>query len=123
MQKILIVEDETQLIEIYKKELSKAGFEVISSVSVDMAFKTLELNTPDLIILDIMLPGGRNGFDFLEAVKKDERYEDIPVLVMSNLDTEEKTAREIGASDYIVKANVPVSEIVKKVKEYISTPS
>lgn len=119
MKKILIVEDESQLVSVYQKVLTQEGFEVTSVATVVEGVEQVEKFNPNLIILDIMLPGGQNGFDFLENIKKDPRYKNIPVLVMTNLDSEENTARAIGANDYLVKANTPITEVVAKIKEFL----
>lgn len=120
MKKILIIEDESQLQSIYRQKLEGEGFGVLSAKDATVGLMMVRTHEPDLIILDIMLPGGMNGFDVLEKLKRDEKFKKIPVLVMTNLDTEEKVARQIGAADYIVKANTSLEEIMEKVKKYIT---
>lgn len=120
-KKILIIEDDAQLREIYQKKLTIEGFSVFQAATIREGLTLLKSDTPDLIILDIMLPGGENGFDFLETVKRDPLYEAIPILVMTNLDTEEKVARQIGASDYIIKANTQIDEVITKIKQYLQS--
>lgn len=66
-----------------------------------------------------MLVGGTNGLDILSQLKKEPETQNIPVIVLTNLDSEEKTARDIGAQDYLVKANVSRDEIVEIVKKYV----
>lgn len=118
-QKVLIIEDDGEIQSLYKDRLTAEGFEVIQETSGNKGFFAAKDNNPDLIILDIMLPGGINGFDVLEKLKKDSRYKRIPVVVLTNLDSEEKVAREIGAVDYVVKANASLDEVVAKVKKYV----
>lgn len=80
----------------------------------------VEQELPDLVLLDIMLPGGLNGFDVLEQMKREETLRKIPVVILTNLDTEEKTSKLIGADDYIIKANTSLAEIVAKIKSKLA---
>ena len=73
-------------------------------------------------MLDIMLPGGMNGFDVLEKLKADPLTEKIPVVVLTNLDSEEKVAKTIGACDYIVKSDTTKDELVKIAKSCLNSP-
>jgi DNA-binding response OmpR family regulator len=116
MAKVFIIEDNIQTLKIYTEALMKAGFEVIQEKSAEFPFGNLADMQPDLIILDIMLPGKKNGFDLLEELARDEVLKKIPVLVLTNLDTEEKVAKEIGAKEYFVKSQVSIDEVIKKAK-------
>lgn len=116
---ILIVEDDINLQKIYTEKLKLEGFEVTSTASGKEGLTSVKDKKPDLILLDIMLGGNFNGFDFLELLKKDESAKKIPVIVLTNLDSEEKVARDIGASEYLVKANTGIDELVNKVRSYI----
>ena len=119
MKKILVIEDDLKLQQLYQEYLVTEGIEVVVTDTVKEALVHLKSFFPDLIILDIMLPGGMNGFDFLEQIKRDEQYKKIPVWVMTNLDSERKTALSIGAAEYIIKANTPIEEVVRKIKGYL----
>lgn len=116
MKHIMIVEDNTQLLELYNEALSKAGYTVTTLSDASKATAALQENHPDLIVLDIMLPGGKNGFDILEEIKKNPQTSAIPVIILTNLDSEEKVAREIGAIDYLVKSNFSISQVVERIK-------
>lgn len=119
MKKILVIEDDQSIQDIYQKKLNAESFEVIQATTGEQGLQAVKKDGVDLILLDIMLPGGINGFDVLEQLKIDDNYKNIPVLVLTNLDTEEKTARDIGAADYIVKANTPIGKVIDKVKQYL----
>lgn len=119
MKRILIIEDDAATLKLYKDKLAIEGLEVFGSNTGRQGLIIAKHEKPDLIILDIMLPGGTNGFDVLEALKKDEKLKNTPVVMLTNLDTEEKVAKEIGAADYIVKANTTLNEIVGKMKTYL----
>jgi CheY-like chemotaxis protein len=66
-----------------------------------------------------MLPGGMNGFDVLEQLQKDPNVKSIPVIILTNLDSEEVTAKKIGSVEYIVKTNMTLDDVVKKVQSYV----
>lgn len=119
MTKVLIVEDDDILQRMYQKVLTAAGY-VVSVVSDGSGALTfLQTEKPDVILLDIMLPGGMNGFDVLEQLKKDPKTREIKVLILTNLSTEEKVAKEIGASGYLVKSNTKPNQVVIAVKKLL----
>ncbi len=122
MAKILIVEDDSDLQIIYQKKLTHAGHEVFLATTGQEALLLVRSKKPDIILLDVMLPGGQNGFDVLEQIKRDPNLSKTPILILTNLDTEQNTAMSIGASDYIIKANTSLDEMVEKVNKYLNLP-
>lgn len=118
MVKILIVEDDEILQRMYKKSLQSAGYDVIQARDGKTALSLAEEDNPHLMLLDIMLKGALNGFDVLEQIKQNPKTKDIIVLVITNLESEEKVAKKIGASGYLVKANTKPSQLVEAVKKY-----
>lgn len=118
-EKILIVEDDTQLLSVYSKVLSMEGYQIVTAVSGKQALEVAKKEIPSLVLLDIMLPEGMNGFDVLEQLKQDEKLKSVPVLVLTNLDSEEKSATLAGASGYVIKANMMNEELVNKVRNMI----
>lgn len=116
MKYVLMIEDDATLQNMYKDAFDTQNF-ILTTVSTGKAglAKAKEIPAPNLIILDIMLPEGMNGFDVLQELKKDPKTATIPVLVMTNLDTEQKTAMELGASGYFVKANTEITAVIDKV--------
>ncbi len=119
MGKILIVEDDSQLQDIYQRKLTREGHEVVLATTGEEGLLKIKQNIPDIILLDVMLPGGQNGFDVLEQIKRDPNLSKIPILILTNLDTEQDTAMSIGANDYIIKANTSLDEMVAKVNKYL----
>ncbi|HET7099386.1 MAG TPA: response regulator, partial [Patescibacteria group bacterium] len=113
MPKILVVEDETAYQTILKDTFEKEGFEVFVVSGANEAKLNVTKNHPDIILLDIILPGGLNGFDFLENLEGKAETRKIPVVVLTNLASEEKVAKEIGASAYYIKADTPIDEVVR----------
>lgn len=119
---VLIVEDEEDLREIYSRALMASGYEVLQANNGIEALEWLERKSEkiDLILLDIVMPG-MDGFEALEKIKKDERYEKIPVLVSTNLDNDDdrRQALGMGAKEYFVKSQHTPSELVAKVSAVI----
>ena len=119
MKKILIIEDEKILVEMYKSKLEANNFEVISAFSSEEGMEILRKEKPDLIILDILLPK-ENGITFLEKIEKIKVISDILIIVFSNYDDPEtrKKALKLGAEDYLIKTQFTPREFLEKVKEY-----
>lgn len=112
---VLIVEDDLGLQTIVAERLTKEGINVLKATTGHEALLLIEKTIPDLMLLDIMLPGGQNGFDVLEKMKHNEKFKSIPVMILTNLDSEKETAMEIGAIDYIVKSNISIDDVVSKI--------
>jgi two-component system alkaline phosphatase synthesis response regulator PhoP len=120
MKRILIIEDEKILSEMYRFKLNKEGFEVMSAIEVDEGIELAKKNKPDLVVLDMLLPK-ESGINYLIKVKLIEDLKDIPVLVLSNFDDNETRAQAFnnGAKDYLIKSNHDPKEIVDKIKELL----
>jgi len=120
MYKILVVEDEKLLSEMYEDKFSQSGFLVVMANSAEEGFKLLEKERPDLILLDILLPQ-ENGIQFLKRIKDIPEISKIPVIVFSNYDDPEtkKKAFDLGARDYLIKTNFTPTEIVGKIKNFL----
>ena len=121
MKKILIVEDEKILAEIYRDKFTEAGFEVLVTFEAKEGLKIAKKEKPDLIVLDILLPK-ENGIVFLAWLRKEPEVSSIPVVAFSNYDDPEtkRQAARLGVKDYLIKTNYTPSEIVAKIKQYLS---
>ena len=119
-KKILIVEDEKVLYEMYRDSFESAGFEVTVATTGQEAVVAAKAEKPDFILLDMLLPNG-NGLYFLKEKKKTPEISSLPVLVFSAYDHTEtrNEAFRLGAQDYFIKTDYTPKEIVKKVKEYL----
>lgn len=119
---ILVVEDDNFYGNIYRTKLSKEGFDVTVVGNGDTAIEFARFKRPDLILLDLILPM-KDGFEILKELKADDKLKDIKVIVSSNLGQEEdiKRAKDLGASDYFVKTNLSIQEMVDIVKKYLSS--
>ncbi|MFA6027695.1 MAG: response regulator [Patescibacteria group bacterium] len=121
--KVLIVEDDKFLAELISTKLDKEGYSVVAANDGETGLKKAQEDKPNIILLDIMLPG-MDGFEVLENLKKDPASgtKDIPVIILSNFGQEEKVEKglSLGAADYLVKANFTTGEIVQKIKDVLS---
>lgn len=119
--KILIIEDEPSLLEMYKMRFEKDGYNALIADNADSGIKTAKKEKPDLIILDILMSEA-TGFDVIEAIRNYKQIHKTPILVFSNLDQPEQINRALrmGANDYVIKTDVTPSELVEKVKRMLS---
>jgi DNA-binding response OmpR family regulator len=117
MAKVLLVEDDIFIAEIYARSLKKAGFEVDTATTGTQAVERIAVGKPDMVLLDIMLPDF-NGFEVLQRVNKEKLQVRCPVIVVSNLSDDESVAKamSLGVDDYMVKANITPQDIVSRVK-------
>jgi two-component system, OmpR family, phosphate regulon response regulator PhoB len=113
---ILIVEDEAAIRGMLMIVLEQAGFIPIAAAEIDSAQKILADNTPDLILLDWMLPG-ISGVEWARRLKKDPSYRDLPIILLTARGEEEDKVRglEIGADDYLTKPFSP-KELVARIR-------
>jgi len=117
---VLVAEDDKFLVKIFKDELEKEGFNVIIALDGNEAMLKLKTEKPSLVLLDLIMPI-KNGFEVLKEMKLNDELKDIPVIILSNLGqgTDIKKGIELGALDYLVKSDVTISDIVKKVKKHL----
>lgn len=116
--KILLIDDEEAILDVFKQALQQAQFEVVTAATgAEGISKTKEVR-PDLIFLDQVLPD-MNGNEVLQQLKADPETKAIPIAILSNYnqDTLVETAMRMGASDYILKYQVSPTDLVNKVNE------
>lgn len=121
MATVLVVEDDKFLGSAYKAKLTKAGFEVQISTDGVEAMEWLANNTPDIILLDLVMPR-KDGFATLEEVRAQEKFQTLPIVVTSNLGQKEDLdkAKSLGATDYIIKSDMTMEGLIAKVNELIA---
>lgn len=120
MEKILVVEDEKMLGEMYQDKLKEVGFKVDLVFSSEEALDYLKKQKPTLILLDILLPR-TNGIDFLKKAKETGIATDIPVVVISNYD-DTKTKKEalgLGVKAYLIKTQYTPKELIEEITPYV----
>jgi sigma-B regulation protein RsbU (phosphoserine phosphatase) len=121
MSKILIVDDEDNMRTIYRDFLSGAGFEVLTAGSGEEGIKTAVSQGPDLILLDVMMPG-KDGAEVGRDLLDNPRTKDIPVIFLSNIVTDGEVRQaggNIGGRIFLSKTSHP-KEVIKKIKEILS---
>ncbi|KKT00881.1 MAG: Response regulator receiver protein [Candidatus Nomurabacteria bacterium GW2011_GWA2_43_15] len=118
--KILIVEDEEILLRVFKEELNEEGFDVVTATNGEEAVTLAKTKKPGLILLDIILPR-KNGFEVLEILKASPETKNIPVIMISVQGNDENITKalSLGASDYIVKSQHSMVEIINKIKGFL----
>ncbi|KKR49215.1 MAG: two component transcriptional regulator, winged helix family protein [Candidatus Magasanikbacteria bacterium GW2011_GWC2_40_17] len=119
--KILIVEDDNFLADIYKTKLELEGFKVTVATDGEKGLKMIQTKTPDLVLLDILLPK-LDGFAILETVKQtDSAVKDLPIILLTNLGQNEEVQKglKLGAADYLIKAHFKPAEVVEKIKKIL----
>jgi len=119
-KKILIVEDEEILTSLLGKKLTNEGYEVSIAKDGEEGLKVIQEIKPDLILLDIVMPK-MGGFEVMAEMAKDEKLKKIPVIVISNSGqpVEIDRAQELGAKDWLVKAEFDPQEVIDKVVKQI----
>lgn len=118
--KILLAEDDIQLIDMYRRKFELEGFDVRFAEDGQQALDILADWKPDVVLIDIMMPRV-NGLDVLKYIKDRKDYSEVLTIMLTNLGNE-STAEEIyklGATEYIVKADMTPLEVSEKVKELI----
>ncbi len=120
MKTVLVVEDERSLTRAITMRLEKSGFKVVSAVSVDEAWEALNANDDiQAVWLDHYLTGNKTGFDLLVMMREDERYEDLPVFVVSNTEGSQKlyAYTKLEIEKYFTKAKNQLGSIIDDIKE------
>lgn len=122
-KKILLVEDEQLMYEMYQLILENEGFEVKIAKDGIEGLESLQSPgyLPDLILLDIMMPR-LNGLEILKKIKLDPRTKEIPVIILTNLSGEkhEQTAFANGALKYLVKSRYEPHEIIEIINQVLN---
>ena len=120
IKKILVVEDEKILRDMYVEKLTKGGFKVFSTGDSQEAVELVKKEKPDLVLLDILLPK-ENGISLLGKMRKSPELKNTQVVAFSNYDDPQtrKEAKKLGVIGYLIKTNFTPKEIVEKIREYL----
>ena len=130
MKKILLVEDDPFLIDIYTTKLKESGFKLEIADNGEEALKKIrERNLrnskkktlwPDVLVLDIVL-SRIDGWQVLQEIKKDEKLKDLKIIVFTNLGQKEEVEKglRLGATKYLIKAHYTPSELVEEIEKII----
>jgi CheY-like chemotaxis protein len=117
-RRVLLAEDDRFLRKAAGAMLRRQGFTVLTAEDGEEAVRIARAETPDLILLDLIMPK-MQGFEVLKVLKRDPITSAIPVVILSNLgqESDAKSAREMGALDYWVKANLDLEDLVRRIGE------
>lgn len=118
--RILLVEDDQMIVEMYKVRFEEEGFEVFVTDKGSEALESAKKDKPAIVLLDIILPEA-DGFSILESLKASADTKKIPVLILTNLGQESDREKGIamGAVDYFVKSKHTPTDVIDKIKEII----
>ena len=120
MKKILIVDDQPELRELVKVTLEMDNYQIFEAESGEKAIEIINAKKPDLIILDIMMPGGMNGLKTCKTLKSNSLTKDTKVIMLTakGQEIDRQAGFEAGADDYFSKPFSPL-ELLKKVEEVL----
>lgn len=124
MARILIIDDDPNIVESYKMELELSGHQVTPAYDGESGLEMAKSGNFELILLDLSLPK-MHGLSVLEELKKDDKTNGVPVLVLSNFATDEhiQKALHLGATDFIPKYNFTPQETATRIKNLFSQPT
>ena len=121
MKKILIIEDDSFLQGLEVTKLRKENYEIITASTGEEGMAKINEDGIDLILLDLVLPKF-DGFEILKKVRETENLKKLPVIVFSNLseDKDIKKAEELGATDFMIKSNFTLDELIEHINKILS---
>ena len=120
-RRILVAEDDRFLRKAAEMALKRRGYTVLTAANGEEALRTAQSALPDLVLLDLIMPK-LNGFDVLQALKKEAPTAHIPVIILSNLGQERdvQQAMEAGAAAYLIKTDLSLQSLVERVEEALT---
>ena len=122
MRRILVVDDDREVVRLIRAYLEQAGFEVLAAYDGDTAVHVIRRERPDLLLLDLMLPG-KDGWEITRLVRNDAALAHIPIIMLTARvdDTDKIVGLELGADDYVTKPYNP-REVVARVPARLRQP-
>lgn len=119
-QKVLLAEDDPFLVDIYSTKLSSSGFDLSVAKTGEEVLSSLRAQTPDILLLDIVLPG-MSGWEILAEIRKDPKFNNLKVVILSNLGQKNEVEKglEMGAVGYLVKAHYTPTQMVEEIRKLL----
>lgn len=116
-KKVLIVEDDNFVAEVYSTKLLEMGHEVTIAQNGEEGLKLIGESAPDLILLDIIMPV-MGGIEMLEELKKKEEWKKIPVILLTNVGEKDsiQKVQNLGVQDYLIKSHFTPAEVIEKIE-------
>lgn len=117
--KILLIEDEKEVAELYRLKLSLDGYDVVVAENGEEGLEKAMKIAPEVIFLDIKMPK-MDGFEVLKKLRESEKTKDVPVIILSNFDEQELIEKglTLGANEFLIKSQFTPEGISSKVKNY-----
>lgn len=119
MKRILVIEDEDILCKLYTQTLTSAGYEVSGVRSGEAGLKSIGISPPDLVLLDLLLPGGMDGFEFLDRMRQNPQTVSTLVVIFTNIISEIAHAKTVGAAEVLIKSEVNMENLVRIIKLHL----
>lgn len=121
MKKVLIIEDDSFLQGLEASKLKKASYDIVTASTGEEGMEKIGEPGVDLVLLDLVLPKF-DGFEILKKIRATESLKKLPVIVFSNLseDKDIKKAEDLGATDFMVKSNFTLDELVERINKILS---
>lgn len=120
-KKILLVEDDPTLTEMYQQKFQLDGFDIVTARSGGEGLLVALQNKPDLILLDILLPG-MDGMTVMQKLRDDPWGKNVPIIILTNLNADDNILKGVVQDHpayYLMKSNADPSSVVEKVKEVL----
>lgn len=120
-KKILIVEDDNFVAEVYSTKLLEMGHEVTIASNGEEGLALAREKRPDLVLLDIIMPV-MGGIEMLAEMKKDDNLKNMPVILLTNVGEREsiKKVQELGVNDYLIKSHFTPAEVIEKIESILN---
>ena len=118
--KVLLIEDEKEVAELYRLKLSLDGYEVLTAENGEEGLEKAFSEKPELIFLDIKMPK-MDGFEALKKLRSSEKTKNVPILILSNFDEQDliEKGMTLGANEYLIKSQFTPEGISKKIKDWL----
>ena len=123
-KKILLVEDDTTLAEVYRSRLELEGFETQLVTNGEDALSVIQDYKPDLVLLDAMMPK-ISGFDVLDIIRNTPATANTRVIMLTALSQpkDKERAENLGVDEYLVKSQVVIGDVIARVKHHLGLPT
>jgi DNA-binding response OmpR family regulator len=121
-KRILLVEDDDALASVYFTRLQAEGFNVRRVANGEEALAAARSYTPDLILLDVMMPKV-SGFDVLDILRNTPETAQYKIIMLTALsqDSDQERAKSLGADDYLVKSQVVIADVIERIRHHLAT--
>lgn len=119
--KILIVEDDKMIQTMYQTKLKQEGYNVCTADNGSQGLEMAIQEKPDIILLDVIIPQ-LDGFSVLQELRMNAKFKTTPIIMLTNLGTTEdqEKAKQLGATDYVVKANLTPAQVGEVIKKHLN---